>query len=156
MFVVARPRLKRGEDMPKPGSIDLVKERHWRGIIRDWQESGLSMSAYCLMEKIKLGQLSTWFKKIKARDHARKSSASSAQSAASARSAPQSENSASSKTGSMGFAEVHVTDPVPAVQSVLAPVLDVVLNCGINLRLRDNCSMAFLVKVVDSLEGRDV
>jgi hypothetical protein len=78
MFVVARPRLKRGEDMPKPGSIDLVKERHWRGIIRDWQESGLSMSAYCLREKIKLGQLSTWFKKIKARDHARKSSASSA------------------------------------------------------------------------------
>lgn len=142
--------------MPKPGSIDLAKERHWRGIIRDWQESGLSMSAYCQREKIKLGQLSTWFKKIKARDHARKASASSAQSAASARSAAKSDSSTSSKTGSMGFAEVHVTDDMPGTQTVLDPVLDVVLTCGIALRLRDNCSMTFLVKVVDSLEGRDV
>jgi len=110
--VVARPRVKQGEDMPKPGSIDFVKERQWRGIIRDWQESGLSMSAYCQREKIKLGQLSTWFKKIKARDHARKSSASSEQSAASARPAPKSESSASSKTGAPGFAEVHVIDDV--------------------------------------------
>jgi hypothetical protein len=70
--------------MPKPGAYDLVKERHWRGIIRDWQESGLSMSAYCQRENIKLNQLSTWFKKITARDRARKSNAFSAQSAASA------------------------------------------------------------------------
>lgn len=56
----------------------------------------------------------------------------------------------------MGFAEVHVTDAAPAPQTVQDPVLDVVLTCGIALRLRDSCSMAFLVRVVNSLEGRDV
>ncbi len=105
--------------MPKPGSIDLVKERHWRGLIRDWQESGLS-DVGLLPERKRSNSGSTvhLVQKIKARDHARKSSASSAQSAASARSAPQSESSASSKTGSTGFAEVHVTDAVPAAQIV--------------------------------------
>jgi hypothetical protein len=62
--VVGRPLLKHGEDIPRAGTIDVVKERQWRGIIRDWQESGLNVAAYCQREKIKINQLSTWHGKI--------------------------------------------------------------------------------------------
>jgi len=147
--------------MPRAGTIDVAKERHWRGIIRDWQESGLSMAAYCQKEKIKINQLSTWLKKIRARDHARKLQASSAsvgspRSASPKRSASRQESRASSETETAGFVPVHVIDETPAAENAQGSVLDVALASGIVLRLRDNCSMAFLVKVVNSLEARDV
>jgi hypothetical protein len=144
--------------MPRPGSIDVVKERHWRGIIRDWQESGLSMAGYCQREKIKINQLSAWFKKIRARDHARNLQAADKSSARTVPKRPSGkpESPASSETGATGFAEVRVKDDMPSAENAQDTILDVALTCGIVLRLRDKCSMSFLVKVVNSLEDRDV
>jgi hypothetical protein len=118
------------------------------------------MAAYCRKENVKLSSLSDWQRKIRERDQASESRTSrqtkpSSRYRRTGRASSQPRAKASTG-GAPDFAPVHIIDESPSVEHAQESGLDIVLPGGIVLRLRDNCSMSLLVKVISSLEGRNV
>jgi hypothetical protein len=56
--------------MPKPGGIDVEKEKYWRGIFLKCEQSGLGVTAFCRQESIKLSSFCDWRRKLQKRDQA--------------------------------------------------------------------------------------
>lgn len=48
---------------------NVEREQHWRGVIRDQEASGLSISAFCREHKISAASFFNWRRKIAQRDH---------------------------------------------------------------------------------------
>ena len=47
---------------------DELKERHWRQHIRDWQDSGLSVSAFCARRGLSQQSFYGWRRELQRRD----------------------------------------------------------------------------------------
>lgn len=47
---------------------DELKERHWRQHIRDWQDSGLSVSAFCARRGLSQQSFYAWRRELQRRD----------------------------------------------------------------------------------------
>lgn len=134
--------------MPAIGKRDMVKERHWRAVVKDWQRSGLSGPEYCRKHDLKYHSLNDWRRAIRARDEEAKvqrqpkkvSGVASVDTSGNDRDFPE-------------FLPVQVVDLEPrgmvVDKAAIDPefVMEVVLsNCV--LRLKDTCSIGFLSSVV--------
>jgi hypothetical protein len=52
----------------KPGKRDLSKEKYWRDTVARWRKSGLSKTAFCKNEGVKINALCSWEAIIRSRD----------------------------------------------------------------------------------------
>lgn len=54
--------------MPAPGQRDPAKEQYWRDMISKWNASGLSKTAFCNAEGVKVALFCSWETVIRRRD----------------------------------------------------------------------------------------
>lgn len=88
-------------------------EPHWRGVIADWQASGLTIEAFCRARKIAPSQFYIWKRKIEEKDGTPLKSRSLRQGMA-ARAKAIAGKLKSESEQSVEFAEVTVIDPPKA------------------------------------------
>jgi hypothetical protein len=158
--------------MPPHLRRDMAKERRWRGILANWQASGISISEYCRLHDIPYRDLTNWRRIIRARDLEQRTPSPKidrtkkrARRAGDAvwpasKTAPQSEPALPfprRRRDAVDFAEVQLVDEhkneeegSPSDGDV---VLEVVLLSGISLRLKACCPLNFLSSVVSVLEN---
>ena len=144
--------------MPRKGERDIAKERMWRGIIRDCQESGLSAPQYCTRENLKYTTFADWRRTISERDAEAKRTRSTPN--RSGQSSRIKKNLIEDPVDNQ-VASTVLPDfvPVSLIESrqQAPPVdtqssLEVVLTSGIVLRVRSDCSLRLLQSVVSVLE----
>jgi hypothetical protein len=95
------------------GERDRVKERFWRTMVRQWQQSGLSVREFCGDRDLGEANFYAWRRTIADRDQQARRQRNGD------RHPP--------RTGSAVFVPVRVTDPAPLVQTA---TLEVVLGQG--------------------------
>ncbi len=133
-----------------PGSKrDLRKEKHWREVISDWQDSGLSKLQYCREHDLRSSTLSGWVTTIKDRDaeHRRVPTKTSR-----ARRLVNPRRSQSEKRSQTDFVEAKYSSS--ARQDVLnqpSDKIEIVTPSGLVVRLPTGSNSAFLFAVLQAL-----
>jgi hypothetical protein len=161
--------------MPPHLRRDMAKERRWRGVIANWQASGISITEYCRLHDVPYRDLTNWRRIIRTRDleqrtaspkvdHRTKKRAGRTQGDAiwpSEKVAQQPDTALQfprRRQGSVDFAEVQLIDKQKDEEEQSGSdggvVIEVVLPSGISLRLKAGCPLNFLSSVVSSLENR--
>lgn len=153
MFAVKRMRLKRTtlpvesaastlnqeSEMARP-RFDVQKDRKWRKAIADWQASGLSMTAFCRRENLKLGSFCDWRRAIQKRDAAKATRSATSVATTSAR---------DDITSGVDFVPVVLTEPLARTAHKFA--LEITLRNGAIVSVQENCPTALLASVVQLL-----
>jgi hypothetical protein len=136
--------------MPRKGMRDLAKEQHWRGVIRELRSSEISVAAFCRLHGHKYHQLQEWQRIIRERDaelaSVQRKLAGPRPTRAAARTSTQ---------DVVHFVPAKITDSLterPALPS--QPSIELVLRCGVRLRITPACPPEFLSLIVTSLEKR--
>jgi hypothetical protein len=134
--------------MPRKGGRDMVKEQHWRDVLKEWRTSGVSGAEFCRVHGIKYDQFHDWRKVIGVRD---------------------AEELAAQRRASKAQAvrRVEMDSQVPSfVQARIAEAscvgandtsdsrIEIVLLCGTLVRVNPKCSLEYLMSVVSALEER--
>jgi transposase-like protein len=115
--------------MSKPR--DLGKEQFWRQAIEEWQQSGLSVTAFCQQRQLQVQAFFRWRKLLAVRD----------QPAVSAE---------ATTTASALFVPVHLRPPAPAGAE---QSFEVVLASGLLVRVQPGFDPASLRLLLAVLEG---
>lgn len=150
---------------------DPAKERRWRGIIANWQASGISIAEFCRLNDLNYKSFCNWRKRIRDRDlgpdqaHGTNDKRVKRRAVRAARVAPRKSGTRHIDTQaeprrelrSVEFAEVKILDV--AVPASLKPspgpgtsLLEIVLPGGITLRPSVDCPMSLLSSVIAALE----
>ncbi len=140
--------------MPRKGTRDLAKERYWRGIVQEWKSSGKSGAEFCRLHGLKWYLLKEWQKNIQKRDA---EMATTKQRGKALRSANQSTvTQTPKKTQSLTqFVPAIITDSHPAKPLALnESTIELILPCGMILRITSACRPEFLSSIVTALENR--
>jgi len=144
--------------MPKKGERDLQKEMTRRRMIRDWQESGLSLAEYCRRENLKYTTMCQWLSRTKKRDlEAQRKPAArkrkSHQETGKETLIRSGDNIQPVVPSPADFVPVRVIDRTqsPDVKQTTSS-LEVVLTNGVTIRVPNHCSLQLLKSVVSALE----
>jgi hypothetical protein len=116
---------------------DSVKERHWRRLVRQWGKSGLSVREFCDWQSLSEASFYAWRRKLADRD---------AQARRVEKTPPQA-------TPVGQFLPVRVLADDPAGLG-LAPVVEVRLPSGVQLRIPAGFTRQTLADVITVLETR--
>lgn len=131
--------------MPQKGKRDLAKERYWRGVIADWEASGLTGAEYCRRHEIGYWQFQHWRKRLPRKDAADVVPRSGK---------GRRVKTQSHKEKSVEFLPVHLVDK-PEPETFKSPAtVKVVLRCGTVLRINSDCPPEFLSSIISVLENR--
>ena len=136
--------------MPRKGMRDSAKEQHWRGVIRELRSSKISVAAFCRLHGHKYHQLLEWQRIIRDRD----AELASAQ----RRLAKPKPTRAAARTSTedvVHFVPAKVMDSLterPTLPS--EPSIELLLRCGVLLRITPACPPEVLSLIVTSLEKR--
>ena len=119
--------------MARPHLRNLRKEHHWRQLLARYQQSGLSVRAFCAQEGCSEPSFYAWRRELAARDQ----QAASAQRPA-----------GKHRLARRAFVPVHVVpDAMPATGT-----LEVVLRSGQLLRVSTGCDVTWLRQLIAQLE----
>jgi hypothetical protein len=137
--------------MPRKGVRDLAKEQHWRAVIDEWRSSNKNAADFCRTHGHKYFQFQDWQKIIRDRDAQLAAQWKNAQSPR----AGASRKVQKTKPASAHFVQARITDPLHA-KSDLAneSKVEILLPCGMVLRITAECSPKFLASVITALENR--
>ncbi len=140
--------------MPRIGTRDLAKERYWRGIIQDWISSGKSGAEFCRLHGLKWYLLKGWRKNIQTRD-AELATARRVKSLHSTTRAPVSKAPKTKKQLLPQFVSAIITDSHAAkAPASHESTIELILQCGMVLRITPACRPDFLLSIVTALENR--
>jgi len=114
-----------------------ARERHWRKILEQWKQSGLSMADFCRREGLKDHTLSWWKRTLEERDRAQQRESAKRAARAAAESARPS------------FVPVRVIEAAPR-ESISA--VEIVTSRGHVVRLQPGFDAATLRRVLAALE----
>jgi transposase-like protein len=117
---------------------DPAKERHWRQVIRQWKQSGLSVREFCDWQGVSEASLYAWRRELADRDPPSGGASSKARSEL-------------SPAGQFVPVRVLADTPFPGESS---PVLEVLLPSGVRLRVPAGCTRQTLADVIAVLESR--
>lgn len=144
--------------MPRPGMYDLEKDRYWRKMIADWQDSGLSKADFCRSHGIKRENLSNWLKRLKIRDaqSARpRSTPRPARKRGSSRPSSRSGNSSKSLNASdpADFVRVHFEKKVDSVcpATEIPAAIEVLCPSGVLIKIPATLETQQLLSVLTAL-----
>lgn len=135
----AASTLNQESEMARP-RYDVQKDRKWRKAIADWQASGLSMTAFCRRENLKLGSFCDWRRAIQKRDTAKATRSTTSAAAISGR------HDINSR---VDFVPVVLTEPF--ARTVHKFALEITLRNGAIVSVQENCPTALLASVVQLL-----
>jgi hypothetical protein len=140
--------------MPRRGTRDLAKERYWRGIIQDWISSGKSGAEFCRLHGLKWYLLKEWRKNIQKRDADMATARQRVKSSRSTNPSPVSKTP--KKMPSLAqFVPAVITDSHPAkTPASNESTIELILSCGMMLRITSACRPDFLSSIVTALENR--
>jgi len=133
--------------MPGSGEYDKQKDKRWREIFLQWQQSGLSMAAFCRREGLGLSTFCDWRRRIQRRDQ------DFAEQDRSPLKDEQLSNSASAATASADFAPILLKEQRDVSRNQ-EHVLSLQLSSGILVLVHEHCSTKFLAQFIHSLEGK--
>lgn len=135
----AASTLNQESEMARP-RYDVQKDRKWRKAIADWHASGLSMSAFCRRENLKLRFFCDWRRANQKRDTAKATRSTISAGAESAR---------YDVNASVNFVSVVLTEP--SARTLHKFALEITSrNVGI-VSVQQNCPTALLASVVQLL-----
>ena len=144
--------------MPAPGSRSLEKEKHWRSIFLEWEESGLEVVAFCRSKRLSPAQFYKWKRRIRELDGLAVPVRTSARPRMAARAKAIAAQAKADASRAVEFAEVKIIDPLPQVAPPASRecniVLEIVFASGVQLRLAKSCPPELLEAAVAVLECR--
>lgn len=120
---------------------DLSRERFWRGVLKRFRGSGLSVRAFCRREGVSEPSFYAWRRTIARRDR------------------PSARPSSRSQRA-IGFLPVRLTNAAPMREAAAsltesaAATITIELTDGMVLRLPESTSVQRLAELVYALEGR--
>jgi hypothetical protein len=123
--------------MPLKGERDPIKERYWRGVLADWQASGMFAKEYCIKHNVHYNNFIAWKKRLPLRDAELDADGRPLETAC--------------------FAPVRVIESQPRTEVTAGAkdvAIELVLRNGIVLRLSGDCPLKLLSDVI-SLLGVD-
>ncbi|CAN5300397.1 hypothetical protein BH10CYA1_BH10CYA1_62340 [soil metagenome] len=144
--------------MPRNGARDMAKEHHWRSLLKDWQASAINGAEYCRRHEINYTQFKDWQKIIRRRDAESPTSTSRKSGWPKGKprkdAAKRVERSSSTATSEVAFVAAKIRDPIAVSATIEHAEMEIILRCGIVLRVNSDCQPIFLSTVVAALENR--
>lgn len=144
--------------MPRIGARDMAKEHHWRSVLKDWQASALNGAEYCRRDEINYSQFKDWQKIIRRRDA--EIPVSTSRKGGWPKGKPRKtvgkhvEAQSSTSISKVAFVAAKIKEPVAVSATIGSAEMEIVLRCGIILRISSSCQPTFLSTVVATLESR--
>lgn len=155
--------------MPLKGERDWEKESHWRGILDNFEHSGLSAPEYCRKNELKYYSFCDWKREIAKRDlEAEAARAEYARRRAeraktkSKRAKPKEQDainspSQSSNKNAATFVPVNILDshpePVPNTALGASTAVEIILRNGIAIRVTAGCPLDLVSSIIPLLEN---
>ena len=130
------------------GQRDLVKERHWRRIVRRWRSSGLSVREFCDWQSLSEASFYGWRRELAKRD---REAVAAAPSPSPATVAGNTKRNGSGLEPLPSFVQLHVVaeEAADAVgRQCRTDVIEVHLPGGVRLVVPAGCDRALLRDVI--------
>lgn len=121
----------------RKGNTDPAKEKYWRSVVARQEESGLTIVAFCELEKFKIGTFQNWKSDIRRRDRQK------------AFTEAQKLNAQTAKTPQSILVPVSVTD----VQTTRAECIEVSTADGVEIRIPVTCPAEVVRQLLAGLRG---
>jgi len=143
----------------KPGKRDLSKEKYWRDTLARWRRSGLSKTAFCKNEGVRINALCSWEAIIRVRDQqaaAAERQARYKRAAAKKRASRRSKSGASARGSSKGapeFVQVRVGSGNQADSLPSSAAIEIIRPDGLVIRMPADLDMWRILAVLNSLSS---
>jgi hypothetical protein len=133
--------------MPRKGARDPAKEQYWRNVLDEWRVSEESAAVFCRRHGYKYYLFQDWRRVVAQRDAERAAAVTKRRSNKARRTRKHSNDRLAD------FVPARLIETPPAPPSVNVN-MEVVLRCGMIVRITSECRPDFVSSVVAALENR--